>query len=377
MLYYIWLQCILGAGSPRVKDAIRYFGNAQAIYEATNEQRKNSKVFSKALLEKMKKIPLSKAEEIISKCKNEKISILTVADSKFPKCLKDIENPPICLYYKGVFPDFDNEPCVCIVGPRNVSEYGKGASFSLSARLARAGFIIVSGGALGTDTYAHKGALKYGMKTALFMGCGINFRYLPENEKLRKLIVKTGGCLISEYPPDTASLGAHFPVRNRLMSAVSGGTVLIEAKKKSGSLITANYAMEQGKDVFVVPGTPGKAEYEGSNILLRDGAIPVIDATDVIREYISRFPDKIDIERAYKQEKREERNEKNIKVKKISDISLSKEAKIVYNQLDKVEFYADDLVGFGLSDDEIISVLTELEIGGVIRAVPGGKYTVL
>ncbi|MBQ9965784.1 MAG: DNA-processing protein DprA [Clostridia bacterium] len=377
MLYYVWLQCVLGAGSSHLKDAIIHFGSARAIYEAGDEERKASKLFSKSILERMKKTPLSKAEEIIRKCKNENISILTVADKSYPKCLKNLSNPPTCLYYKGVFPDFDNEPTICIVGPRNVSEYGKGASFSLSARLARAGFIIVSGGALGSDTYAHKGALKYGQKTVLFMGCGINFGYLPENEKMRKLIVKTGGCLISEFPPDAPPLGVHFPVRNRLMSAVSCGTVVIEAKKRSGALITANYALEQGKDVFVVPGTPGNPQYEGSNILLREGAIPLIDATDVISEYISLFPDKIDIERAYKQEKSEKSNEKNAKVKKISDISLSKEAKIVYNYLDRVEFYVDDLAGLDLSDDDIISALTELEIGGVIKAAPGGKYTVL
>ncbi len=377
MLYYVWLQCVLGAGSNLVKDALRYFGTARAIYDSNEEEKQKCGIFTKAILEKFRKTPLSKAKTIIDKCKKESIEIICVANKQYPVCLKNIVNPPICLYYKGVFPDFDNEPMICIVGPRDVSEYGKKAAFSLGARLARAGFTVISGGAIGTDTYAHKGVLKFGLKTVLFMGCGINFKYLPENQNMRNLILKSGGCLISEYPPDTPAFASNFPVRNRIMSAVSLGTIVIEAKKRSGALITANNALEQGKDVFVIPGMPGKAEYEGSNALLRDGAIPLIDASDVMREYISHFPDKIDIERAFREEETKENNEKNVKVKKISDISLSKEAKIVYNQLDRVDFYADDLVQFGLSDDEILSALTELEICGVIKAAPGGKYTVL
>ena len=377
MRYLIWLQLILGAGNNKALEILKRFGSAENVYKSDLKTLEATGLFTKINLKKITATKIFDADKIILKCKTLNIKIITIEDEKYPECLINIENPPLVLFYKGEFPSFDTEPFVCIVGPRNVSEYGKKASFSLSARLTRAGITVISGGAVGSDTYAHKGALKYSEKTVLIMGCGLNYRYLPENEKMRRSILQNGGCLISEYPPDTPPYGSNFPIRNRLMAALSLGTVVIEADSKSGALITANHALEQGKDVFVIPGAPGKTEYIGSNALLRDGAIPLLEARDILNEYVGRFPDKINIERAYTEEKREENNKKIIKKKKIFDISLSKEAKMIYNQLDKPQFYPDDLDKSGFSDDEILSALIELEISGVIRALPGGKYALI
>ncbi len=371
MKYIIWLQLCLTQGSKSVSKLIENDINAEDIYNMDNTLRKNLGFFSRGEIERLSKISLSKAEDILKQCKEDNIKLISYTDSKYPEALKEIINPPLVLYVKGELPDFDNTPSISIVGPRRVSDFGKRAAYSLGYRLARAGMTVVSGGAVGSDTYAHIGALKSGGKTVLIMGCGFNVNYLEENRALREHIEKHG-CLISEYPPNTPITKFTFPVRNRLISALSLGTVIIEASTRSGGLITANHAIEQCRDVFVIPGSPEKAEYKGSNKLLRDGAKPLLDASDIFNEYIVRFPDKINIERAYEKEPKSTKTQKN---KKILNETLSNEAKIVYNCLDTQKFYPDEL-NTGLDGNKLLSALTELEMEFIIKALPGGQYEI-
>lgn len=372
MEYLVWLQLAMNYGNNRINRVFAYFKNAKAVFTADRSEREKSGAFTRAELDKMDKLPLSKAQEILNKCRNLGIVPVGIGEQGFPACLAEIENPPLVIYVKGRSPDFDSTPAICIVGPRNVSDFGKRAAFSLASRLSRAGFIIVSGGAVGSDTYAHSGALRFDGVTALVMGCGINCDYLKENSGLRDEIIKKG-CLISEYPPDTPAAPYNFPVRNRIMSALCVGTVVIEAHKKSGALITAAHANNQGRDVFVIPGSPEHKAYEGSNALLRDGAKPLLDTSDIFNEYIVRFPDKINIEKAFEKPSKEKKNKNK---PKLLPEGLSKEAKIVYNHLNGPKFYPEDIKNTGLSDDEVISALTELEISLVIRAKPGGRYEI-
>ncbi len=371
MKYYIWLQLCLTQGSNTFGEILDKSLSPKDIFLMNSKEREKVGVFSKRELEKMLKTPIDKAEQIIEECKQSKITLIKYDDEIYPATLKNICNPPIVLYVKGSFPDFDNIPVISIVGPRKVSEFGKKAAYSLGYRLSKAGFTVVSGGAVGSDTYAHIGALKGGAKTVLIMGCGFNVSYLEENRALREYIEKNG-CLISEYPPETPITRYTFPVRNRLISALSLGTVVVEAGSRSGALLTANHAMEQGRDVFVIPGTPDRAEYKGSNALLRDGAKPLLDASDIFNEYITLFPDKIDIEKAYKKEPKPLEVQKN---KKILNETLSNEAKIVYNCLDTQKFYPDEL-NSGLNPNQLLSALTELEMEFIIRALPGGQYEI-
>lgn len=364
--YYIWLQFVLGAGNSHALKILDRFKNAQNVYNSDISELKLSGLFTEKELERVKSVKLGTAYSVIRKCEKSGIEIFCIDDTEYPMCLRSISNPPLAIFVKGNMPNFDDTPSVCIVGPRSVSGYGKRAAFSLSSRLSRAGMIIVSGGALGCDTYVHTGALKYGGVTVAVLGCGINYNYLPDNAKLREQICNKG-CLISEYPPDAPSRGYNFPVRNRIMSALSLGTVVVEAGSKSGALITAAHANEQGRDVFVIPGLPGDPHYIGSNALLRDGARPLLDTSDIFNEYIPRFPDKINIENAFRKQ------DKKIN-KKIINSGLSKTAQIVYNQLDKQKFYPDELIDDKISAGDLISALTELEIEGIIRAVPGGMY---
>ena len=371
MKYYIWLQLCLGQGSKTFTALLEDALLPSDVYSMQQTERKRLGYFSKGELEKMSKVSLSMAEQIIKQCEQSRIKLIKYGDDAYPATLRNIPNPPMVLYIKGGMPDFDNTPVISIVGPRKVSEFGKKAAYSLGYRLAKAGITVVSGGAVGSDTYAHIGALKANGKTVLIMGCGFNVSYLEENRALREFIEKHG-CLISEYPPDTPITRYTFPVRNRLISALSLGTVVVEAGVKSGALITANHAAAQGRDVFVIPGSPEKAEYKGSNALLRDGAKPLLDAGDIFNEYITLFPDKIDIEKAYKKEPRKIETQKN---KKILNETLSNEAKIVYNCIDTQKFYPDEL-NTGLSATKLLSALTELEMEFIIKALPGGQYEV-
>ena len=381
--YFVWLQLCLGAGNINAKTAVETFGNAKVIFETDKKELAKSGVFSSAELKRIDKTKISDAENIIEICNKNGIEIITFSSEKYPFCLSVIDNPPLVLYTKGRFPDFDSIPSISIVGPRKVSEFGKKAAFSLGYRIARSGMTVVSGGALGTDTYAHAGALKAEGVTVLVMACGILNDYLKENEKLRKT-VSENGCLVSEYPPFCDAKRFNFPIRNRIISALTLGTVVVEASAKSGALITAKHAYEQGRDVFVIPNSPNDKSFEGSNALLRDGAKPLLDTSDIFNEYILRFPDKINIERAFTGKIIESakvesiQNSKNTeKIKKIEknfNETLSKEAKIVYNYLDKQKFLPEDIIGCGLSSQQIISALTELEMEFMIKALPGGMY---
>lgn len=323
--------------------------------------------------DKILNIESSSVFKIINDCVKNNIFIITPEDSEYPERLSNIADMPIVLYIKGIFPDIDNMPVVSIVGPRKISQFGKKAAFSLSKRLAKSGIIIASGGALGADTCAHKGALACEGITIAVLGCGICYDYLPENRPMREAITKRG-CVISEHPPFASTTKYAFPIRNRIVSALSLGTVVIEAGTKSGALITARLANEQGRDVFVIPGNPTAPEYKGSNTLLRDGAIPLLDANDVFNQYIASFPDKIDVEKAYNINFE---NTSGEKISKKIQLGLSKEAEIVYNNLVKAKFTADDLLELGLEDEQLIAALTELEIEGAIKALPGGSYELI
>ncbi len=376
MKYLVWLNEVMGAGNIRSVKALNYFGDAQRIYNASNTERAASGIFTKGELSKLSKIPLSRATDIISDCIASKIDIIPLGDKRYPTCLSVIDNPPLVLYVKGKIPDFNNIPSLSVVGPRKVSDFGKKAAFSLSFRLARAGFIIVSGGALGTDTFAHAGALKSGGVTVLVMGCGINAEYLIQNKLLRDEVSKHG-CLISESSPKTTVTKGAFPIRNRIIAALTLGTVVVEAPEKSGSLITARYANEQGRDVFVIPAAPDKEECKGSNALLRDGAKAIIDLSDVFGEYISRFPDKINIDKAYDTQIIQHKEKETENISKNFTVSLSKEAKIVYNCIDKEKFLPEEILNTGLDSSALLSVLTELEMECLIRAIPGGMYEIV
>ena len=321
---------------------------------------------------KLDKVNDSEISDIINKSRDNGISIIPITSSDYPSVLRNISDPPLILFVKGSLPDFDLLPTITVVGPRKVSEFGEKAAYSLSMRLSKAGFTVVSGAALGADTASLKGALNGKGIPVGVLGCGICYDYLPENRSLRNKIAERG-CLISEYPPFAQTSRFGFPIRNRIMSALSHATVVVEAGIKSGALITARNAIEQGKDVFVIPGNPTDEKYKGSNALLRDGAAPLLDASDVFNLFLPRFAEKIDIENAFRA--KNETNSKKTLKKTIS--GLSNDANILYNNIINNKFTADDFLSTGISGERILSALTELEISGLIKSLPGGIYEVV
>lgn len=392
MKYSIWLQDVLSFGFGRTRAILNAFGSAYAVYCADNKQLADSGLFSNDALKRANNKSLSKAEKVLEYCIKNEIGILTCVDERYPVLLQNIPDLPVVLYYKGQLPIFDDIPSVCIVGPRKCSEYGIKAAYSLSSRLSKGGMAVVSGGAVGVDAAAHEGALAEKGVTIAVMPCGFGYDYLKANENLRENIIQNNGCIITEFPPKYPVKQGAFQIRNRLMSALSLGTVIIEAGERSGALITARHALEQGKDIFVIPGKPNLPQYIGSNKLLRDGAKPLLEARDVFYEYQAQFPDKIDIDKAYEtpikpyNTKTENKAVKNVshkteqvdtlpKKQDSKDITASNIAKAVYAAMPDNAFCVDELSVFNdYNAAELMSALTELELCGYIKAVPGGRY---
>ena len=291
-VYGIWLQQVLGEGSRKVPDLVRYFGSCRKVYEADDVELRLSGLLLPADVQKFMDTPLDVAEEIVEACRRLGYGIITPDDNRYPKRLLNISDLPAALYYCGEWPDIDNEVIIGMVGTRLASRYGFTVATEIAKELAACGAIVISGGARGIDTASHQGAILSGGQTIAVLGCGINAHYNMANEGLRKLI-SVNGALISEYPPGAPPLGYHFPVRNRLISALSLGVVVVEAGTKSGSLITANTAAEQGKDVFAVPGEVGRSQSQGTNRLIADGAKTVSSAGDILEEYVRLFPHRL------------------------------------------------------------------------------------
>lgn len=369
------MQLAYGPGSTKALQLCKRLSNF-GFPNYSIEHIEKIKNFPEGYLDKFKSVDVSKVDKIISDCDRNNINIISVFSPLYPKRLRYISDPPVVLYVKGNLPDLDEIPAFCIVGPRKVSDFGKKAAFSLSRRLSKAGMVIVSGGARGCDTFVHKGALSVKGQTIAVLGCGIGNDYLLENKRLR-IQIANSCCLISEYPPFTPPYKNNFPVRNRIMSGLCVGTAVIEASERSGALITARHANEQGRDVFVIPGNPTYECYKGSNALLRDGAIPLIDASDILNLYVNIFPERLDLEKAFD----DGIDPCNMEiVQKNLETTLSNDAKIVYNNLNKLSSYifnVDELTSCGLSSERILSALTELELNGCIKSMVGGLYKII
>lgn len=373
----IRLQAVLGFANSKAVAILSLFDSAEKVFASDEKIRKISGLFTSKQLSRFHNYNKEYSDEILDQCIKNNITAIGINSSEYPDCLRNISDPPLVIYVKGCWQNFDLEPAFCIVGPRKVSQFGAKAAFSLGYRLSRGGMTIISGGAVGSDFYAHRGAIKAEGRTVAILPCGIAHEYLAVNRPLREDILNSGGCLMSECPPLFGITAYSFQVRNRLLSALCLGTAVIEAGTRSGALITARHACEQGREVFVIPGNPSAAQYKGSNELLRDGARPLLDANDIFEAYSARFGEKLDSRRAFSENKTAFKSNTGKKFEKKSDIGLSNEAKIVYNSIEKQKFSPDDIYAEGITDDDILAALTELEAEGFIAAIPGGFYNLL
>ena len=285
--YWIWLQLCLGAGK-RFSPIIEYFGSVENVYNSNYLQRKACPLIKDKLLDRMEETDISKADEIIELCKNNDWQIITFEDDEYPKKLKNIYDPPAVLYVSGEMPDVDNMMTLGVVGTRKASPYALNCARVVSKGIARCNGIIVSGGALGVDTASHEGALSANGKTIVVLGCGLACNYLSTNNDLRRK-ASMSGAVISEYPPDTPATKFTFPPRNRIISGLSDGVYVVEAGDRSGSLITASYATDQSRDLFATPASIFDEDFNGTNRLIEDGAIPVTSIKAIVSHYTQRY----------------------------------------------------------------------------------------
>lgn len=290
--YWVWLTLVFGAASQTLPHLLRRYRDPALLYEAI--QNAQIRELTAQDREQAKKISMNMAESIVYFCSKNQIALIALDDARYPSLLRDIPLPPVLLTAQGNLKLMETLT-LTIVGARRPSPYSEKVVQTLVERLAPCGFTIVSGFATGIDATAHSTALQYHMPTIAVMGCGINVNYPKENAELRnRLLSDDKGLMLSEYLPGTQPIPPNFPKRNRILSGLSYGTVVVEASARSGSLVTANCALEQGKTVFCVP--PHDVfdpRYAGVIPLLREGAIPLFDHHDVLYAYYLSMPHKI------------------------------------------------------------------------------------
>lgn len=396
-LYWIWLSCGLGQGASCLDLVSYYEWNPYEIYGTTFNEFFQLNVLTKRQIEKLKSFPIEKAEEILRVSKENGWKIVTPSSEYYPPNLLTLQDLPLVLFVDGDETTLTNEMSVSVVGARKASDYGVAVARALSSAMASVGFTIVSGGALGVDSAAHRGALDEKGKTICVLGCGLGTKYLMDNEELRQQITKNGA-LVTEFPPFTSASRTTFPLRNRIISGLTLGTVVVEAGERSGSLITARLAGEQGRDVFAVPGDLVSSSFLGTNNLIRNGARAVFSPNDILEEYCYKFYDKLNIKerfpddeiirrtQGYLEQKQAEKTVVKAEkpkphaqpvIKRPAPSYLTENALKVYEFVGENPVHIDEItIGCNLSTDKILSAITELEIYGLVTQLSGRRYKI-
>ena len=287
-VYWIWLQQALRYNNLKIKYIMNLYEDIERFYILGENEWRLLGIFTNSDIESLKKVSIEKAKIVLNNCARIGCEVVAIDDERFPYLLKQIEDPPAVLYVNGDITCVNDKLVVAVVGTRKASTYGFEMAGRISRTLAENDTVVVSGGALGIDSAAHEGAVAAGGKTVCVLGCGLDFPYLASKISLKRDIIRKGGAVITEYPPGTPARTWTFPARNRIISGLSHGTVVVEAGRKSGSLITADLANEQNRDVFVVAPPNGDEGSSGNVSLINDGAQMIKSGDDVLEEYSSR-----------------------------------------------------------------------------------------
>ena len=285
--HWIWLVNLQGITPGQKRELLQKFPDPEDLYHS--ELQEGDPNYPPQVIQALSEKDLTQAYQIRQQCRELSIRIIAYQDAEYPEQLRNISDPPLVLYCKGKMPDFSAQPVIGVVGTRKATATGRSTARDISQELAACGALVVSGGAAGIDAAAHQGALAENTSTVAVLGCGVDVVFPKTNRKLLERI-EENGCLLSEYPPGTPSLPWHFPERNRIISGLSHGILVVEAPKKSGALITAKIALEQDRDVFAVPGAVNNYASAGSNALLCEGAGAVLSGWDILKGYASRYP---------------------------------------------------------------------------------------
>jgi len=396
--YWIWLSTLQGVGSVTAAKLLNHFGSPENIYNAGPGDYHNIPGVKPAELRSLSNKNTDYASKVLASCDEISCKVLTLNDPEYPERLRNIYDPPTVLYIHGTLPAIDDEPVVAVVGTRDCTLYGISAAESTGYSLATNGLIVVTGLARGVDSAATVGALRGGGRVLAVIGSGLDVIYPPENKKLFSDVIRSGA-ILSEYAPGTPAIPSNFPIRNRILSGLSLGVAVIEAPKRSGALITAERALEQGRDVFALPGNVDARSCEGSNLLLREGAIPFMKGEDIIGEYAELYPDKIysrvsepssagtystsdgnqrqsddrDHSCGDKKEIDNSRGVDYIVLDKILN-RLTGDEKAVAAAIGHMQMHVDDIIsGTGLPAERVLAAITMLEISGCATRDSSGK----
>ena len=414
LIHWIWFATRPGMNDREKAELMQHFQDAEDLYFAGRDALATAEWLTEEGMDALLDKNLKPAEEILKICAKKKIHILAYRDAGYPARLRNISDPPMVLYYKGMLPEFDSLPLIGVVGTRQASGYGLTVAKRMGSQIASCGGVIVSGMAMGIDAMAMRGALSKGGTVIGVLGSGADVVYPMPNSGLFA-DTEANGCLLTEFPPGTPPLKWNFPKRNRIISGLCCGVLVVEAPEKSGALITARRAADQGRDVFVVPGNIDVISCKGSNALLRDGAIAVSSGWDVIGEYEAMFPGRVwkntvnSAQTAYpdevaqaaaetekaalkvaqkaqlptKTKKTKERKKKkeidNSAMPLYSDAETNKPAlteteQVIVDQLCGGCDLVDDLiVATGMPAGTVSAALTMLQIKGMVKLLPGKR----
>lgn len=382
--FWLWLTELPGLTNQTRLALLRHFPTPEDVYYADPAEVLLTEGITREQAELLEDKDCAAAERVLADCGELGLHIVTISDAAYPNRLRNIFDPPCLLYVRGRLPAFDDEAAVAVVGTRDCTPYGVSCAEKLGFGLAAGGALVVSGLARGIDSAALRGALRGGGTVTAVLGNGLDVVYPRENRYLYEDIAASGA-LLSEYPPGTPPEGRHFPVRNRIMSGLSLATLVVEAPERSGALITAGTALEQGRDVFAVPGPIDAPASVGCNRLIRDGAGLVTDAWDILAAYAPRFPEKLHREGAreepavlgYQARQRTEPKEVPPSLSlSNNDLSLTDDQIRLLRTLTEEPMLVDDLIEeTEIPTRRVLSALTVLEIEHLVTQHPGKRYT--
>ncbi len=386
-LYWIWLSQRPGLGPVRVRKLLELVGDPGTLYAADGETLARLGLPKAACETLLDKDP-ARAEATLEACERLEIRVLTLASEDYPAPMRLTPDAPAVLYCRGRLPVSGKQPWIGLVGSRQADARGLELARRFGAEIAACGGVVVTGMAKGVDAAAAAGALDQGCPAVGVLGGGVDVVYPRENKELFAGMARHG-CLLSEYPPGTRPDARHFPARNRIISALSDGVVVIQAAEGSGALITARWAAEQGRDVFSVPGPAGEALSRGCNQLLRDGARLVESGQDVMREYLYRYPGAVRIQNATcsMQNEGTENRAPGAEKEKRSGAhrcaagqrppteGLTPEQRAIVDALAEGPLQLDALIDrTGLPASRVLPQLTVLQIKKILRQLPGKIY---
>lgn len=387
--YWVWLAELPRLKGPFRLALLRHFGSPEDIFFADREELLLAEDVPPGQAELALNRNLSAADRILADCQRLGQRILTIQDAEYPQRLRNIFDPPLVLYVKGRMPVMDEEAAIAVVGTRECTPYGTACGERLGRELAASGAVVVTGLARGVDSAAARGALRAGGSVVGVTGGGLDVVYPPENGDLYA-DVAARGVLLSEYPPGSPPDKAHFPVRNRIMSGLSVAALVVEAPGHSGALITARLALEQGREVYAVPGPIDAPDSVGCNRLIRDGAGLAAEGWDILRDFQERFPEKLrparklpawtplpTRRRAEPRRKPAPEPEKAPALRAVSREGLTDDQIALLGVLEpEGPVQVDDLIeSTGIPARRVSSALTMLEIDGCVRQHDGKRYT--